>query len=181
VRLNNFLFNCIFIALFFGILMGVPYTQAFADDTSDMQELKDYPEDIEQQSEADLEGTTPTAETEPQSAMANETQFEENSWFEDFEVHFLVSLPFTALYSYVTVMSLDSMVQGKFPPDFHQADTWIIIGVAVGSSLAVALGSVDRVPDQSSYQIGSQSELLEEPEETKIVPVTKLELVKILY
>lgn len=75
--------------------------------------------------------------------------YEENSAWEDFQVHFLISLPFTALYSYLTVSSLDALVQGAFPTDLREADIWVIIGLAAGGSLAVALGSAGRVPDQS--------------------------------
>ncbi|MCK5242237.1 hypothetical protein KAR34_07285 [bacterium] len=159
--------------LLLGILGAIPYMPIYAAEISDITELKD----IEQQSDDFYNGTTPTAQT-VQRDMA---QYKENSWFQDFEVHFFISLPFTALYSYLSVMSLDAMVQGKFPPDFHQADTWMIIGAAVGSSLAVALGSIDRVPDQSSYQMESQVNLQESPEAAKQVPLTKFELVQIIY
>jgi hypothetical protein len=86
------------------------------------------------------------------TTTAQEAVFVENSTLGDFEVHFFVSLPFTALYSYVVTLSLDSLVQGKFPPEFRQADSWMVMGLAVGSSLAVALGSVGQVPDQTKYQ-----------------------------
>ncbi len=89
-------------------------------------------------------GTTLTA--------LNET-YEENTWLEDFQVHFIVSLPFTALYSYAAVTTLDGLVQGHYPTTFRQADLWVVVGVAVGSSLAVALGSIGRVPDQSVPRI----------------------------
>jgi hypothetical protein len=75
--------------------------------------------------------------------------YEENHWLEDFEVHFLVSLPFTALYSYLAVSGLDATVQGRFPTSFRTADMWVVTGLALGGSLAVALGSINRVPDQS--------------------------------
>lgn len=85
--------------------------------------------------------------------------YEENHWLEDFEVHFVVSLPFTALYSYVAVSAVDSTVQGKFPTTFAPADMWVVLGLALGSSLAVALGSVNRVPDQSVPRMAREPEL----------------------
>lgn len=176
MRSNNSFFKCLFIVLLLGILGAMPYMPIYAAETSDITELK-Y---IEQQSDDFYNRTTPTAQTEPR-VQQDMAQYKENSWFQDFEVHFFISLPFTALYSYLSVMSLDAMVQGKFPPDFHQADTWMIIGAAVGSSLAVALGSIDRVPDQSSYQMESQVNLQESPEAAKQVPLAKFELVQIVY
>jgi hypothetical protein len=105
--------------------------------------------------------------------------YEENNTFKDFEVHFLVSLPFTAFYSYLTVMSIDSMVQGQFPTEFRQANTWMIIGFAVGGSLAVALGSMNRVPDQSIYRLESRE--LRDEDKVRDQVCAKLEVLRIKY
>jgi hypothetical protein len=90
---------------------------------------------------AEPAGVTTTAEP----SMA----FTENQPWQDFVVHFTISLPFTALYSFASVMALDGVIQGTMPPTLRDADTWVIIGLAAGSSLAIALGSTGRVPDQS--------------------------------
>jgi hypothetical protein len=82
--------------------------------------------------------------------------YEENHWLEDFEVHFLVSLPFTGLYSYAAVSAVDAAVQGRFPTTFSPVDTWAVMGLALGSSLAVALGSIGRVPDQSVPRVAQE-------------------------
>lgn len=103
--------------------------------------------------------------------------YSENRWLEDFEVHFLVSLPFTALYGYAAVSAVDASVQGRFPTTFKPADMWVVLGLALGSSLAVALGSVNRVPDQSVPRLAqvSGSELF--PTE----PLWKMTLMQIDY
>jgi hypothetical protein len=112
------------------------------------------------------------------SAKADE-QYEENSWFEDFEVHFLVSLPFTALYSYMAVTTLDGLVQGKYPTAFRLADMWVVAGLALGSSMAVALGSINRVPDQSVPRMAEQQDVPDEM--TAEVPLWRLALIRIDY
>jgi hypothetical protein len=89
-------------------------------------------------------------------AAQGELSYVDTSLLQDFEVHFLVSLPFTGLYSYVAVTLLDGAVEGAFPTTLHQADLWVIIGLALGGSLAVALGSAGRVPDQSVPRVGSK-------------------------
>lgn len=78
-----------------------------------------------------------------------EIVYTDNHWWSDFEAHFFISLPFTALYSYVTVSSLDAIVQGQYPTSFRTTNTWIIAGLAIGGSLAIAMGSTGRVRDQS--------------------------------
>jgi len=174
---NLFLFRSWLLVVFFSIL-GTPL---YAACTSDLAELQGWLEDSENQAEIMVNGTTPTVKA-VQAVSDIKSQYVENSWLQDFEVHFLVSLPFTALYSYVSVLSLDAMVQGKFPPEFHQADMWMIIGAAVGSSLAIALGSINRVPDQTNYQLQSQLDLDEaqkKKRQTLLSP--KIELVKIIY
>jgi len=95
----------------------------------------------------------PEADTDTATAMAD--TFSENVPWQDFTVHFLVSLPFTAMYSYLVVTTMDALVQGTAPPTMRQADTWAIVGLAVGCSLAIALGSAGRVPDQSVPSSGS--------------------------
>ncbi len=112
------------------------------------------------------------APSEPGAGEQDEAGYVENSWLRDFEVHFFVSLPFTALYSYLTVLSLDGLVQGEFPTEFRQADSWVVIGLALGSSLAVALGSAGRVPDQSQYQLApapkNETRAVPEPEGARL-------------
>jgi len=110
------------------------------------------------------------------------TTYSENSAWHDFEIHFLVALPFTAFYSYLATLSIDSVVKGTFPPEFRQTDAWLAIGFAVGASLAIALGSVGNVPDQSQVrptppQAGSDSGLRRNHD----AAVEKLELVRITY
>ncbi|MCK5219847.1 hypothetical protein KAR10_09995 [bacterium] len=105
--------------------------------------------------------------------------YEKNNMLKDFEVHFLVSLPFTAFYSYLTVMSLDTMVQGRFPTEFRQANTWMIMGFAVGGALAVALGSMNRVPDQSKYQRESREPIDEEKARDPVC--ARLEFLRVVY
>ena len=68
-------------------------------------------------------------------------------------VHFFVSLPFTAAYSYATVLALDGAVQGRLSTTFRSTTLWTVIGLAVGGSLAIALGSAGRVPDQSQPRL----------------------------
>jgi hypothetical protein len=115
------------------------------------------------------------------SSEGKDSQYAENNGFQDFEVHFLISLPFTALYSYLSILSLDSMVQGKFPPEFHLADTWMIVGVAIGSSLAIALGSIDRVPDQSQYRLQTRKEPGVKGETSIKSSCTRIEFVRMNY
>lgn len=96
--------------------------------------------------------TGPEAEANTTTAASGRVPtatYSENDPWQDFAVHFVISLPFTGLYSYLTVATLDALVQGTVPPALRQADTWVVIGLALGTSLAVALGSVGRVPDQS--------------------------------
>lgn len=84
------------------------------------------------------------------NSLAGQTAaYDSNLPVHDFEAHFLISLPFTALYGFVAVTVVDSMVQQQFPPEFRQADMWLVAGFAVGCSLAIALGSQGRVPAQS--------------------------------
>jgi hypothetical protein len=103
---------------------------------------------------------TPEAEGDTGEAMEVYT---ENHAVQDFEVHFLISLPFTGLYSYLAISVLDGLVQGTFPPSFRQADGWVLIGLAVGGSLAVALGSTGRVPDQSQMKVPAAAPETENP------------------
>ncbi len=99
-------------------------------------------------------GSSLTAAGEEAEAEGDTTEaYSENRPVEDFETHFLVSLPFTGVYSYLAVTLLDGLVQGTFPPEFRTADAWVVIGMALGSSLAVALGSAGRVPDQSQPRL----------------------------
>jgi len=93
-------------------------------------------------------GNSATAQAKP--------MYDENYWMQDFEVHFLVSLPFTALYSYVVTSAVDATVQGRFPTTFRPADMWVVLGLALGSSMAVALGSINRVPDQSVPRLAQE-------------------------
>lgn len=86
---------------------------------------------------------------EEENSATEPLAYSDNQGWQDFEVHFFVSLPFTALYSYLSLSALDAAVQGRFPAEFRQTDMWMVIGMAVGSSLAIALGSLNRVPDQS--------------------------------
>lgn len=97
------------------------------------------------------------------TGSAEPLTYSENQGWQDFEVHFFVSLPFTALYSYLALTSLDAAVQGRFPPEFRQSDMWMVIGMAVGSSLAIALGSLDRVPDQSQDVLPAAAQPLQRP------------------
>jgi hypothetical protein len=111
------------------------------------------------------------------SAITKAT-YDENYWLQDFEVHFLVSLPFTALYSYATVSVLDASVQGKFPTTFSPADMWVVMGLAFGGSLAVALGSINRVPDQSLPRVAGETS----PDfSEKAAPLLKVALLQIDY
>lgn len=124
----------------------------------------------------DGQGTTPAAvaagesdfepgdsAVEQEAGSAEPLTYSENQGWQDFEVHFFVSLPFTALYSYLALTSLDAAVQGRFPPEFRQTDMWMVIGMAVGSSLAIALGSLDRVPDQSQDVLPAAAQPLQRP------------------
>jgi hypothetical protein len=101
---------------------------------------------------SEVEGTTLNADDYMSTTETAEDLYAANNSWQDFEVHFFTALPFTALYSYATVMFLDGMIQGQFPPTFRTVDTWIVIGLAVGAAVAIALGSYDRVPNQSEKQ-----------------------------
>lgn len=120
---------------------------------------------------AEAQAVTPTAE--------EEAAYVDNNPFEDFQVHFFVSLPFTGLYSYVAVSSLDALVQGTFPTELRQSDIWVIIGLAVGTSLAVALGSAGRVPDQSRPRLETPPD--RDHERQSRAPAAKLPLVRMSF
>lgn len=133
-------------------------------------------------------GNTPGAVAESQpdrvSPVAEDqgpAQYADNHWLGDFETHFIVSLPFTALYGYVAVVSLDGLVQGAFPPAFRQADMWMVIGLAIGGSLAIALGSANRVPDQSTYRVGRGQAPWPETARPTTEPTAKLNLIRVNY
>jgi hypothetical protein len=111
---------------------------------------------------------------------AGEETFSENYPWQDFTVHFVVSLPFTALYSYLTVTTLDALVQGTLPPTLRQADTWVIAGLALGCSLGVALGSVGRVPDQSQTRLAMDASAGPSSAERDPVPA-RWECVRLTY
>ncbi|MEW6515756.1 MAG: hypothetical protein AB1439_02460 [candidate division FCPU426 bacterium] len=115
----------------------------------------------------EAQGSTPPAAAEPdgqaEEIESEQLSYSENRGWQDFEVHFFVSLPFTALYSYLALTSLDAAVQGRFPSEFRQADMWMVIGMAAGSSLAIALGSLDRVPDQSQDVLPGQAAPVSRP------------------
>lgn len=118
------------------------------------EERRSAPAESERTIPAEMENGDAGVEAESQPVEAETDSAEplaysENQGWQDFEVHFLVSLPFTALYSYLSLSALDAAVQGRFPAEFRQTDMWMVIGMAVGSSLAIALGSLNRVPDQS--------------------------------
>lgn len=137
---------------------------------------------------ADEVGNTSVAEAEKQPAPAEAVTenkgpatYADNHWLGDFETHFLISLPFTALYSYAAVVSLDGLVQGSFPPTFRQADMWMVIGLAVGSSMAIALGSANRVPDQSTYRVSRGADPWPEPAQPKTEPAAKLDIIRVTY
>ncbi len=143
-----------------------------------MSELSDYVSDTGGEVEPAGDSTTAILAVPEEEAG---TVYTDNNWLQDFEVHFFISLPFTAFFSYVSVMSVDAMVQGKFTPDFYQADIWMIVGFAIGSSLAVALGSVNRVPDQSIHRTQEILPDLMGTEEKKSHALGKLEVVRIRY
>lgn len=98
------------------------------------------------------------------NTLAAEGQYTANQPWQDFEVHLFVTLPFAALYSYLTVLSLDGVVQNRFPPELRQADVWVIVGLAAGSAFAVALGSIGRVPDQTVPAVFTKFETRPDPE-----------------
>ena len=118
----------------------------------------------------------------PTTQAQAEPMYVETSPLEDFQVHFLVSLLFTSLYSYAAVQSLDALVQGTFPTELRQADLWVMVGLALGSSLAIALGSAGRVPDQSQPRVLPRSSV--DPKEApgdRVSSVTRVPLVRITY
>jgi len=147
-----------------------------------VQAQKQTPSQITTYGQKAVETTNPAGNSKRIDTNGNTASarlYEENNTLKDFEVHFLVSLPFTAFYSYLTVMSIDTMVQGKFPTEFRQANTWMIIGFAVGGSLAVALGSMNRVPDQSIYRLEAREPIDEEKARDPVC--AKLEVLRIMY
>jgi len=111
-------------------------------------------------------------------AAEEESAYVETTLLEDFQVHFLVSLPFTALYSYVAISSLDALVQGTFSTELREADIWVMIGLAVGGSLAVALGSAGRVPDQSRPRV---EPVPDAGNESRAPAVSRMQIVRILF
>ena len=126
-------------------------------------------------------GNTPAAvaDTSADSISAS-VQYSPNNFWEDFEIHFIISLPFTAIYSYLTIFSLDALVQGTFPPMLREPDTWMMMGLALGSSLALALGSWDRVPNQSPAENGnSKSFPTSGPEDKGQAAPLKIDLVRL--
>ncbi len=110
--------------------------------------------------------------------------YTKNNPLADFQIHFFISLPFTALYSYLAVSSMDAIVQGQYPTAFRTTNSWMIIGLAVGSSLAIALGNIGRVPDQSVPVLASGlnwQEAREAEPSDNVVVAEKMELLRILY
>lgn len=161
--------------------LGLLLAAAAGAQTSELEELKDYSVDGPPPAESQDGGNTMTAVV-VMEADEDQAEYVDNYWLQDFEVHFMVSLPFTAFYSYLSVLSIDAMVQGEFPPAFHQADMWMIIGVAIGSSVAIALGSINRVPDQSQYRLDTRLQPGEDNADTTInTSFCRLEFVKIKY
>jgi hypothetical protein len=82
----------------------------------------------------------------------------DNNPFQDFEVHFLVALPFSLAYSFALLWSMDVLVQGTVPPSMTTADMWALTGLAVGGAAVVALGSQGRVMDQSKPRLRDEGQ-----------------------
>jgi len=106
-----------------------------------------------------------------------EVVYTPNNWLRDFEIHFFVSLPFTTLYSYLSLNILDTWLQEKFPPKLNTVDIWMITSLAIGVSLGIALGSIDNVPPQDTLEF-KQPEIIQDRRESKY---DKIDLIKVSF
>ena len=66
-----------------------------------------------------------------------------NHPLEDFFVVGIISLPFTALYSFLGATIADAVNQNRFPPELKTESLITAGGVALGSSLLIATFSVE--------------------------------------
>jgi hypothetical protein len=107
----------------------------------------------------------------------------------NFEINFIISLPFTALYSYSLITLIDSASQGYFPAPLRSSGLWMLLGMAVGGSLAMAFGAQSAPAEKTAHrpsnlclpEFENQNAAIKDQEQNCPQVEGKLELVSFFY
>jgi hypothetical protein len=107
----------------------------------------------------------------------------------NFEITFTISLPFTALYSYSLITLIDSASQGYFPAPLRSSGLWMLLGMAVGGSLAIAFGAQTAPAEKTAHrpynlcllELENQNASKKDREQNCLQIEGKLELVSFFY